>query len=274
MIDTAAATGDAATLKAVVDVAKKSNPASIAEIDAQVAVLKEKAKKARLAKLANQGLFEGIKGEGQVGFNNSTGGTTTTSLSLGLKLSKESLRWVQSLALSADYEKENGVLSEERYKAGYESRYKMTPGFYALGTIDWDRDPFSGYSSRESGSIGLGYKVIDAPNLSLSLSAGPAGRRIVYIADGPTPGCVVTQPAARAAGAFSWTIIPKTVFTENVTGYVEQGDNTLTSLSAITTKLAGSLSARLSFEMEYDSLLPPGFNDFETTTRLTLVYGF
>ncbi len=268
MIDTAAATGDAATLKAVVDVAKKSNPASVAEIDAQVAALNEKAKKARLEKLAHQGLLEGIKGEGQIGFNASSGGTTTTNLSVGLKLSKESLRWKQTVALSADFEKENGVVSDEKYRAGYEIRYNISPQFYTLGTLFWDRDPFEGYSSRESGSIGLGYKLIDRPKMSLSLDAGPAGRRIVYVSDGAMPGYAQTEPAARVSSAFSWTVFRGTVFTENLIGFIQKGDNTFTSLTAITTKLEKSLSARLSFEMEYDSLLPPGYNEFETfTTR-------
>ena len=173
VIDAAAATGKPETLKTVADLIKKTNPASVAEIDAQIAALKAKAEKARLEKLAKQGFFEGIKGEGQVGFSNSTGQTKTVSLALGLKVSNESLHWKNTLTLKADYERENKVTSEERYFAGYEGRYKFTPRQFALTTVSWERDPFAGFSARVAGSIGLGYMLIDRPNLSLSLDAGP-----------------------------------------------------------------------------------------------------
>ncbi len=224
VIDAAAATGKPDTLKTVVDLIKKTNPDSIAEIDAQVAASKSKAEKARLEKLAHQGFLEGIKGEGQIGFNNSTGKSKTVSLTAGLKLSKETLHWKNSLTLNVDYERENGVTSEERYFAGYEGRYKITRRQYTYSTVSWERDPFSGFNARFAASVGLGYKLIDRPNLSLSFDAGPAARRIAYIATPEEPAYTRNEAAGRAGVAFSWTIIPKVVLTETTTAYFGSGD--------------------------------------------------
>ena len=65
MIAAAAATGSLDTLKTVADLAKKTNPASRAEIDAQVAVLRAGADRARVEKVNQQTLpFRGREWRG------------------------------------------------------------------------------------------------------------------------------------------------------------------------------------------------------------------
>ena len=274
VIDAAAASGKAATLKTVVQMVKKAYPASAAEIDAQVAALQAKADKARQEKLAHQGLFGGFSGEGQLGLSNSTGGSNTLTVTGGGKITKESLNWKNTLTLDATYKKENGVLTDEKYFAGFESRYKLSGNRYVVGTLSWDRDPFSGYTNRSAVSFGLGAVLIKTRNLTLSLDAGPAARSIDYIATHETPARTETDAVARIGAAFSWTIWPGTTFTDNLTGYAGSGDKTLTSITAFTTKVAGALSARMSFQLDYDTLLPPGYDDINTETRVTLVFEF
>jgi len=274
MIDAAAAGGDATALKTVVALAKKTNPASVAEIDAQVAKLNAKSEQARVEKLSHEKLLEGIKGEGQIGASNTTGNSRTTDIAVGLNLSKETLHWKNKITLTANYQTSNGVTSEEQYLALYEGNYKFTPRFYALGVLGWDRDTFSGYSGRYGASVGLGYKLIDKPTLGLSFEAGPAVRKTDYLSVAGAPAYDQTSVAGRVASVFSWTIVPNTVFTETASAFVTSGDNTINSETAITTKLVGALSARLSFLLQYDSAPPPPLEPTDTTTRLTLVYGF
>jgi putative salt-induced outer membrane protein len=274
MIDAAAATGNLATLKTVADVAKKTNPASVAEIDAQVAALTAKAEKTRKEKLARQSLAEGFKGEGQIGLSNTTGASKTIGVNAALKLSTETLRWKHSLSVSADYERENGVTSNDEFVVGYEVNYRFARRFYAVGTLSWERDPSFGYDSREAASLGLGWKVIDGRKLNLALEAGPAVRDTAFVAAPEAPAHSQTQPAGRLGAAFSWKITGKTVFTEDATIYLQRGDDTVRLTSAITTDLLGALKARLSYVAQYESAPPPGIKMFDTTTRLSLVYGF
>ena len=278
MIDAAA--GDPATLKTVADLAKKTNPNCVKEIDAQVAALTAKAEADRVAKLSHETMFEGIKGEGQIGFSTSNGNTKSTTLALGLGLTKETLHWKNSIALSANYEQDDGVTSQERFFAGYEGNYKFSPRFYALGTASWTRDTFSGFDDRIAGSIGLGYKVIDSSKVSLAFEAGPGVRYTQYIAVPAAPplpyvpGYDETDGVARVAGVFAWTIIPGTVFGENVSSFFGGGGTTLTSNTTLTTKIVGAMSARLGFLVTYNQNPPLGILSTDTTTQLTLVYGF
>jgi putative salt-induced outer membrane protein len=269
MIDAAAATGDAAALKAVADAAKATNPASTAEIDAHIAALQTKAEAARVEKLAHQGTFEGIHGSGEAGLNSTTGNTRSTGIVLGATLSKETLHWKHKVTGSVDYQRDNGLTSKDRYFAGYEGNYKFNARLYALGILSWEKDRFAGFSSRFTESLGLGYKVIDSPKLSLAVEGGPALRQTDYIALPHN-----SSAAARVAGNLAWTLAPATILTEDASAYIESRDTTLTSTTAITTKLVGALSARASFRVQNESSPPFGLKQTDTTSRFTLVYGF
>src|SRR6185312_1643454 len=112
------------------------------------------------------------------------------------------------------------------------------------------------------------------PNLTLSADLAPAVRRIDFVAANGTPASTETAGAVRVGSALAWTIAPKLVFSEDLLAFVQSDDNTIISLTSLTGTIWGSLSGRLSFRFEHDSRLPPGFDNTETLTRATLVYGF
>lgn len=267
MIDAAA--GDPAALKTVADIAKKTNPGSAAEIDAQVARLKTKTAAARVAKLEGQSLTEGWTGEGTIGAFASSGNTSSTGVSVGIKVTKEGVKWKNTLTGAVNYQKDNGVTSQERYFASYDANYKFSERFYALGLASWERDTFAGFSSRFSESLGLGYKLLATPKVLLAIEGGPALRQTNYILMGDT-----NEFAGRVAGNFVWNLSPTTAFSEKASYFFGGNTNTITSETALTSKLYGALSARLSFFIQNESNPQPGLMATDTTTRFTLVYGF
>lgn len=95
MIEAAAREPEA--LEAAVRIAKKTNPASIAEIDAQVAQLKLQSEDRNAREAAKQGFFQGWKGKGEAGGSLSTGNTRQEGLALGLEVEKDSRRWWRAL---------------------------------------------------------------------------------------------------------------------------------------------------------------------------------
>ena len=271
----AAASGDAATFKAVVDLAKKTNPASVAEIDAQVAALAAKTEKARTDKLARASRLVKVKGEGQIGLSNTTGASNTIGVAASMKLSIETPHWRNAFAVSAEYERENGVTSNDQFVVGYEGNYRFARRFYAVGTVSWERDPSFGYDGRETASLGLGWKVLDSRKLSLALETGPAVRDTSYVAVPEAPAYSQTDAAARLSAAFAWQIWTKTVFTEDGAGFLQSsGGNNVRFTTAVTTSLFGALKARLSYVAQFESYTPPGIKTLDTATRLSLVYGF
>ena len=267
MIDAAA--NDPATLKTVVTVAKKANPGSTAEIDAQVAALGEKSAAAKAERLATQSIYQGWTGKGQVGLYSHSGNTNDGGIAVGLNLDKDGLRWRHIVSFLADYQQENGKPTKEKYSAGYEADYKFTKRFYGYGVLYGEQDIFASIQSRFSESLGVGYRVIDRKTMTLGLEAGPAIRQTAYIG---APSLDTVD--IRLAGNFSWTFWDNTTFTQTAWTYLEHRNPTLNASTALTTKLQKGISARASFDVTHEGDPAPGRERTDTTSRLTLVFNF
>ncbi|ANU07909.1 DUF481 domain-containing protein [Paraurantiacibacter namhicola] len=286
MIEAAIATGDADKVATVVELAKQTNPDDTAEIDAMHgAFLQQKEEEARLAaaakeqELAEAGVLDNWSGEGQIGAFQSSGNTDSVGVSSILKLKREGLAWSHRMRLSADYQRTNGQTTREQFLASYEPRYQINDRLFAYGLLQYERDRFQGFSARYATSAGIGYKVIATPDMSLSIKAGPAFRRTEF---------VTGRSEDRLAGLvgldFDWRISDSIKLTQDTNAVAETGgqatvifDSSNTSLNLITgveAKISDSLSARLSYAIEYDSNPPAGAVATDTLTRFTLVYGF
>jgi putative salt-induced outer membrane protein len=172
---------DAALLQKVAGIAKRTNPDSTAEIDAQVAAILKTKTDARALEMASWGPFDGWGGSGEVGAFASAGNTRNSGVALAGRLARQGPDWKHGLRGVVDYQRENGRTSKERYFAGYEGNYSVSPRAYALLTGSYERDRFSGFDHRFAESIGFGYKVIDRPTLKMAFEGGPALRQTRFI---------------------------------------------------------------------------------------------
>jgi putative salt-induced outer membrane protein len=267
MIDAAA--GDADQLKVVADIARKTNPQSVAEIDAKLAGIEKAQAAAREEKLASQGFFEGWSGSGEAGGFVSSGNTDTQGIAIGVNVAKETRKWKHALRGFVDYQRQDDVTTRERYFAGYEGNYNITPNLYALATLSWERDPFSGFNRRFAQSLGLGYKIINNDSVKLSVEGGPALRQTRF-----TNGIDDNAFAARAAGNFEWQINEGLQFTQSGLLFYDSFNTSTQAISALTAKLSGALSARASFQFNSESNPPAGRENTDTVSRVTIVYSF
>jgi putative salt-induced outer membrane protein len=80
--------------------------------------------------------------------------------------------------------------------------------------------------------------------------------------------------AARLAAYLAWRFYPRLEFTQSFVTYLESKNSTLLASSALTTKLQGPLSAKASYEVRFEDDPPQGRQKTDSTTRLTLVFGF
>lgn len=267
MLDAAAETPGA--LATVAEVARRTHPGSLAEIDAQVAALTTRAEEARIARITSLRFKDGWKGEGQAGGFVSTGNSDDVGGSAGLTFAKETLRWRHEIRMAGDYQRSDGEVSKERYFAGYAGQWKLNARAFVAVSASGERDRFAGFRSRFTESVGIGYRLIDDPDLRLDLQAGPALRQINYYDLDDE-----IAFSARLGGDLSWNIRPDLVFTQNATFFLDSVSSSLTATTALTTKLRGDLSARASFDIRMETEPPAGREHTDTTTRATLVYSF
>ncbi len=267
MIEAAAETPGA--LATVAEVARRTHPESLDEIDAQVAALTSRAEEERIARITSLRFRDGWKGEGQAGGFISTGNSDDVGASAGLAFAKETLRWRHEVKLAGDYQRSGGAVSKERYVAGYAGQWKLNARTFVASSLSAERDRFAGYRARFSESVGVGYRLLDRPDLKLNVQAGPALRQIRYYGRGDE-----IAFAGRFGSDLSWTLRPDLVFTQNASLFLDTVSSTLTSTTALTTKLRGDLSARAAFDLRMETEPPAGREHTDTTTRASLVYSF
>lgn len=274
MIHAAADTGDAGTLKTVVDLAKKTNPNAAHAIDALSADLQKRAADTQLARIRTRKPWQGWKGQAQGGINATTGTTDTTGVSLGLNLARNGVKWRHTVIASANYARQNGVTTANQHAVSYQLDYKVNDRFFVMALGSWEGDRFSGFERRFSETLGVGYTAIKRPAMTLNLTAGPALRQTRYVVGYDATGTSDGRLAGRAGLDYSWTIRPGLTFTENATYYGQTGNSTVTANTALTTKVFGRLSVQAGFLVDHETQPQVGLAKTNTTSHLTLVYGF
>lgn len=269
LLDAALAGGDPAEIATVAKYLKQVAPLAAADID--LAVTKQKSQLSELheEKVREAGAFDLWKGEGQVGGFVSTGNSETVGISVGFNATREGLQWRHKLRAQLDYQRSNGVTSRNQITAAYEPNFKFDGNLFAYGLAQFDRDRFQGFDARYSLSGGLGYRAVGSDAVTLDLKAGPAWRRTNYI-DQPDE----NQLSALAGAHLKWQVTKGLTFAQTADSVLAAGDKTVVALTSLDSKLNGKLSARFSYQLNYESDPPEGLRAVDTLSRITLVYGF
>ena len=210
----------------------------------------------------------GWSGEGQLGVSLTTGNTEDTSLLAALKLNYVADRLSHSFKALADYRDSFNTTTNEEYALGYQLNYDFTPEFYGFGSLDWERNEFSGLKNRWTEALGVGFHAIATPSTILDLEAGVAFRQTDYVV-----GSGNGETAARLRGYFSHAFNENVSISQEVIGTIGES-NTVDAISAVTAKVTDALALRASYEVNYDSAPLAGLKETDTATRLGVVYGF
>lgn len=286
MIDAAIATGDAGKVRTVAEIARATNPADIAEIDAMLVQFEARVAAAKAAEAAEKearirsaSVFENWSGKGEFGAFRATGNTTNTGITTGLTANREGINWRHRFTGRVDYQRANGVTTREQFLARYEPNINISETFYVYALGQYERDRFQGFSGRYAVSGGIGYQALKKDDIQLSVKAGPA-YRVTEFVDG--------RSESRIAGLigvdFDWSITDRLKLTQDTNAVAETGgsaiaivdsrNTTLDLITGLNAKINNSLSARFSYAIEYDSNPPRGAVQTDTLSRVTLIYDF
>ncbi|ALE16046.1 putative salt-induced outer membrane protein [Altererythrobacter epoxidivorans] len=286
MIDAAIASGDAKKVATVIEIAKLTNPddaeelSSIqAEFDEQQAVLAAEKAAEKKEAIRNAGLFENWHGKGELGAFRSTGNSSNTGLAAGLELKRVGIDWRHKLTGRVDYQRSNGTTTREQFFVGYEPNYRISERFFAYALAQYERDEFQGFSGRYAVSGGIGYQIIERPDVTLSAKAGPAYRVTDYV-DGTSESSL----AGLLGVDFDWSITDRLKLTHDTNAVAETGgaatvivDANNTSIDLVTglnAKISDKLSTRFSYAVEHDTNPPAGSVKTDTLSRVTVIYDF
>lgn len=276
MIDDAFASGTDAEIEAVVKFARRAYPAHAAALDARLferRELRQTAERERIAaeraRLAAASLLDNWTGRLEVGASRATGNVDNFGLYGSMSATREGLNWRHALRANVDLQETDGIRTQERLLAAYEPRFKVNDRFSTYALLQAERDPLAGYDARYSASLGLGYALVKQPRLTVDVQGGPAYRYVQLTDNGNEQSL-----SGRAALDARYTLRPGVALTQNATAYLDGAGNTFTSATGLEAQLIGSLTARVSYNVQYESEPPAGRVATDTQSRVSLVYGF
>ncbi len=237
--------------------------------------------------LATQALAEdkptGWVGEGSLSAGVSTGNTETTDFGLALKGDRDTGLWTFGGELAGEYAETDNIESRNRIFAALHLDRQINDRLFGFGSVSHERDEFSGFESRTFVGGGLGYEILQGEAQQWTVRGGPGIKIDEIEAELDTstvPATVLTPATTEESISFIGESNWRMAFNDNVALsndskvlYAEESTQ-LKNVIALTAQLNGSLSARVSFEARHDTNPPLGFEDTDTVSRVSLVYGF
>ncbi len=211
-----------------------------------------------------------LSGEIALGGSKNTGNTESEELNVAIKTLYESGKLETEGKLDFDVRREDENTTKQRLVVDLQPRYALSERWYAFGFFEYRDDRFSGFEYEFIESAGLGYRVFDSERLSWALEAGP-GARQSKVED---TGDVDDQLLFRAASRFAWQISETAKFSNDTEFIVDSERRRTENETALSTKIIGDLSGRLSFEIRHNSNPPDDNESTDTQTKISLVYGF
>lgn len=227
---------------------------------------------------------EGWSGEGSFSAGVTTGNTETSDLGVGVLLDRKAGLWTLGTEFAADFAETDGLETKDRYFLALQGDREINERLYGFGRTSWEQDAFSGFDSRLFVGGGLGFRVYDTERLGWTLEGGP-GLKVdeveAVLGTDANGDPVILTPSmteesfstfARSTYRFDFN---EAVGLSNDTNLLYGSESTqINNVLALTAALNSALSARFSFDVRHDTNPPLGFEDTDTATRVSLVYGF
>ncbi|MDM8559196.1 DUF481 domain-containing protein [Candidatus Parabeggiatoa sp. HSG14] len=213
------------------------------------------------------------KGEGELGFTQTTGNTENqslvTKLAIGYKLSS----WEHTLNLNALRAEDKDELTGESYGLNLQSNYDLSQDQkqYLFGKLRYEEDRFSGYDYQSSLIFGYGHRVFDTEDRGLKLEAGVGvGQNQMVVFDQSSD----SQAIGFLGLNYRQKIGAHSEFTQDLK--VEGGSENVYSESNTGFKVSvtDKVAMKLSLQIKNNSEVPPDTEKTDTITAVTLVYDF
>lgn len=225
----------------------------------------------------------GWSGEGSLSAGVSTGNTETTDLGLGVDANRDWGVWALGLNAVADFGETEGVETKNRIFLGTNLDRQINDKLFGFGQLSYEKDEFSGFASRTFIGGGLGYEIYNSDTLGWTVRGGPGFKideieaSIDATAVPPnvlTPATTEESIGAVAESNYRYAFNENVGLTNDTKVLYAQESTQLSNVIALTATLTDTLSARVSFEARHDTNPPLGFEDTDTISRVSLVYGF
>ncbi|MCK8463529.1 DUF481 domain-containing protein [Aliiroseovarius sp. CAU 1755] len=219
-------------------------------------------------RLSNQ-YAQGWTGSVALGLSATSGNTDTADLDLAGRFRYGNGPWNHTFGFAAEFAEDNGVRNKEEIYATYDVNRYFNEQFYLFGLGSVRYDNFDANKIDAFLGFGPGYRVINEPNMSWRVQAGPGVRYV------ETQSGVGSTEVAGIVSSRFYTDFTETVSLSMDTDVLfSDADTTITNDLGVNFKVTDRMSTRVSYRTEWNSDPLPGFESADNSLGVSLVYGF
>lgn len=217
----------------------------------------------------NTGRAIGFTGSVSAQGTATSGNTDTADLGIGARLGHFDGVNGHQLALSYTYGEAEGDTSDNSLLAGYDYTREIGSDAYVFGQANYAFDEFGAYEEDVFVGAGIGYRVINTNDIQWSVQAGP-GFRKATLQDGGG-----IEEAAASLSSFYYHQLTPTVFVTNDTDVLaSESDTYVTNDLGLSVSMSDTLALRTSILTEWHSEPQDGYDEFDNTFGVSVVYTF
>ncbi len=212
---------------------------------------------------------EGFSGRVALGYLATSGNSESESLNSNFDLWWNYDPWAHSLAGRAINASTSGITTAEAYGIEWQSRYAINDNDYVFGLIALDDDGFSAYDRHERASLGYGRRFVDRDKHVLSVEAGLGARQADLRDRTPQDDSIL-----RLAADYRWSIGETSEFTQSLV--IDGGSENIyrEAESSLSASIRENLSLVVSYTIQNNTEVLPGFRNTDTFTSISLEYTF
>ncbi len=210
------------------------------------------------------------QGEGELGYTAASGNTDSKNLNASLGISRETGAWKHSASLDLVQAEADDEDSADSRVFRARSEHAFGEHSYLFGATRYEDDRFSGFDFQASLTAGAGHLFVDSERHRFEASAGLGFRRLRDAVSRDDEDDAI----ATAEAKYEYRISENATLSENL--LIETGEENTYSESetALTTRINGNLSLKLSYLYKRNSDVPEDTDKTDELVTVSLVYGF
>ncbi|SFA87604.1 putative salt-induced outer membrane protein [Poseidonocella pacifica] len=177
------------------------------------------------------------------------------------------------LQLNYAYAEDDGDTTEESLFYDFEYKRDFGDRWYGFAKVQGTVDEFSAYESDTFVGLGAGYRVISTSEVEWTVQAGP-GYRVASFDDFLDEVDDIDEAAFSMSSNYSNRINEQLVLTNDTDIITSESDTAVINELGLNMSMTDTLALRTELNTEYHSEPQSGFDDYDNTWGVSLVYSF
>ncbi len=211
----------------------------------------------------------GTSGSASFGLTITSGNTDTQNINLDAYIKNEQELYRHNYFANFLQSETSDVTTADRFLVGYKLDRKISPVSYIWGEIRYEQDNFSSFDSQITGSTGYGRHVLNDDYNKLDLEGG-IGFRSAELQNGDTQ----EELVFRGALFYTRQISETSSFHQDIVVLAGSDNTSVDSKTALRANIFGNIAGEIAYIIKHNTDVLPGTDKTDTTTAVSVVYGF